>query len=370
MTDEGVPSQRLLDTLLDIRTVFDPRSALTLTLREAVEDEGRQTVVSWVALPDPAGGLVIEHVLGHRTSELESLGVQQGQGLTGRVFEHSRIHWVEEYAEAVSITHEFDHIIEAERVRRMIAAPLSVEDEVLGVLTVGRRDAGPFAERTIAHIEQLAQRASFALGVARKSRDNAAAAALAERRRISEEIHDSVSALLFSISSRTEKVHRRAANAELARELETLQGEVAEVSGMVRELVHGWHASATNDLRAEVQGGVDDFRRRTGIEAIAVFLGTLPPLDAARVEVMTRFVAVTLANVERHSTASRASVTVAALPDQLTVAVSNDGPAPSEVRPGIGLTGAEARITNLGGSVSVVDDEATEGFTIRARVPL
>lgn len=370
MTDDSVPSRHVLDALLDIRTVFDPRSALTLTLREVVEAEGRQTAVTWVALPDPAGGLVIEHVLGQRTSQLDCLDIRQGQGLTGHVFAQSSIHWVEEYAEAASITHEFDHIIEAERVRRMIAAPLSIEQEVLGVLTVGRRDTGPFADRTIAHIEQLAERASLALGIARRSRDNAAAAALAERRRISEEIHDSVSALLFSISSRTEKVHRRAADLELARELEALQHEVAQVGGMVQDLIHGWHASATTDLRAEIQGTVDDFRRRTGIDAIAVFLGGLPALNSARVEAVVRFVGVTLANVERHSTATRATVTATALPDQLTVAVSNDGPAPPRVRPGIGLTSAETRIARLGGRVSIVDDDATEGFTIRARIPL
>ncbi|WP_258564047.1 GAF domain-containing sensor histidine kinase [Streptomyces himalayensis] len=356
--------------LLDIRTVFDPRSVLTLTLRDVLETDGRQSAVSWVALPDPNGGLVIEHVLGQRTSQLRRLGIGAGQGLTGRVFEQPSIHWVEEYAKSASITHEFDHIIEAERVRRMIAAPLSTEGQVLGVLSVGRRDAGPFNDRTIAHVEQLAQRASFALGIAKKSRDNAAAAALAERRRISEEIHDGVSALLFSISSRTEKAHRRAADQELAQELETLQHEIAEVSGMVQELISGWHASATTDLRAEVQGVVDDFQHRTGIETVAVFLGAVPVLDTARVEAVTRFVAVTLANVERHSTARRASVTLAALPSRLAVAVSNDGPAPSQVRPGIGLTGVEARITCLGGDVSVVDDETGEGFTIRARIPL
>lgn len=370
MTDESVPSRHVLDALLDIRTVFDPRSAQTLMLRQVAEAEGLQTAVSWVALPDPAGGLVIEHVLGQRTSELESLDIRPGQGLTGHVFAQSFIHWVEEYTEAASITHEFDHIIEAERVRRMIAAPLSIEEEVLGVLTVGLRDAGPFADRTIAHIKQLAERASLALGIARRSRDDAEAAALAERRRISEEIHDSVSALLFSISARTEKVHRRAADLELARELETLQHEVAVVSGMVQDLIHGWHASATTDLRAEIQGTVDDFRRRTGIDAIAVFLGGLPALDAARVEAVARFVAVTLANVERHSSATRVSVTAAALPTQLTVVVSNNGLAPSRVQPGIGLTSAEARIARLGGSVSIVDEDATEGFTIRAWIPL
>ena len=115
---------------------------------------------------------------------------------------------------------------------------------------------------------------------------------------------------------------------------------------------------------------VEQFRRRTDIAAVVVFLGTTPALGQARLEALCRFVAVTLANVERHATAKQASVTVASLPDQVMVAVSNDGPPPREVRPGIGLTGAGARIEAVGGDLSFVEDEVGEGFTVRARIPL
>jgi hypothetical protein len=94
----GEPDGRnLLDTLSDIRTVFDRRSALTITLQSALQAEGEQSV-SWVALPDSRGGLVIEHVQGQRTTGLERLEIAAGQGLTGRVYAASAIHWVEEYA--------------------------------------------------------------------------------------------------------------------------------------------------------------------------------------------------------------------------------------------------------------------------------
>jgi signal transduction histidine kinase len=370
MPHEDAARRDLLDTLLDLRSVFDPRSALTLTLQKALEGDHRESAVSWVAVPDPRGGLVIEHVLGQRTTALERLDIAAGQGLTGRVYVDAAIHWVEEYAQAATISHEFDQIIEAERLRRLIAAPLVIDEQVLGVLTVGRRDPGPFADRTLAHVEQLAKGASFALAVARKSRDQAVAAALAERRRISEEIHDGVSALLFTIASRTEKVQRRTVDQDLAREIGTLRDEVAQVSGLVRELITGWHASATHDVRAQVQGLVDDFVRRTGTDAVAVFLGPAPDLPPARVEALSRFVAVALANVERHASAEHVSVTVARLPDQVTVAVSNDGPAPIGVEPGIGLTGAGARIAVVGGEMTFLADGLEEGFTVRARLPL
>ena len=238
------------------------------------------------------------------------------------------------------------------------------------MLTIGRRDPGPFADETVANVERLAGRASFALGIAKRSRANATAAALAERRRLSEELHDGLSAVLFSIASRTDRLQRRTTERELAVEIEVLQQELVEAGGLVRSLVSEWHASATADLQAEVHGVVEEFERRTGIVSVAVFLGSVPPLDSARVQALTRFVAVALANVERHTPARRASVTVAALPTQITVAVFNDGSAPVELVPGVGLAGAEERIARLGGDVTTIDDEGRKGFTIRARLPL
>ncbi|MCI9887778.1 hypothetical protein JT358_04775 [Micrococcales bacterium 31B] len=113
----------LLSTLLDIRTVFDPETAVARTLRDAVGGENPSSAVVWVALRDPGSGLVIEHVLGQRTHELDRLDIPIGQGLTGKVFERASIHWLEEYSESAAISHEFDEIIEAELVRRMVAAP-------------------------------------------------------------------------------------------------------------------------------------------------------------------------------------------------------------------------------------------------------
>lgn len=369
MPGYGESSDPLLGTLLDVRTVFDPESALTCTLQEALGDDSGRTAVAWVALPEPDGGLVIEHVLGHRTESLARLAIGSGQGVTGRVFERASIHWVEEYAGADSITHEFDTIIEAERIRRLIAAPLSVEDTQLGVLTVGRRDTGDFAGTMIASVEDLARRAGFALALAKAARDNAAAAALAERRRVSEDLHDGVGALLFSLASRTERLQRRLDRTDMADEVAVLADELGKVSSLVRSLVSEWHASASTDVQAEVQGIVEDFERRSDIRAMAVFLGSVPPLDSARMQAVTRFVGVALSNVERHSAARRVTVTVSGMPDQLAVAVFNDGPAPVDVVPGVGLGGAEERIARLGGTLTHIGDDGT-GFTVRARIPL
>lgn len=362
-------SDPLLRTLLDIRTIFDPDSALTSTLHLALDAVGERSAVAWVALPEPDGGLVIERVLGQRTPALDRLDVGSGKGLTGKVFARARADWVDEYVAASSITHEFDAIIQAEHIRRMIAAPLKVDDAMMGVLTVARRDFGEFGDQTIAGVVDLARRASQALAIAQEARSHAAAAALAERRRISEEIHDGIGALLFSMASRTERLQRQSAHTHLSEQIDDLQRELGEVGSMVRSLVSGWHATASSDLRAEIQGVVGDFERRSGIEAVPVFLGSVPEVDGARMQAVTRFVGVALSNVERHADARRVSVTLSGLPDQLTVAISNDGPAPGHVVPGVGLGGAEERIARLGGTLAHFDDDG-DGFTVRARIPL
>lgn len=370
MDERPYDLEPLLGMLLDVRVVFDPGSSLTATLENAL-GEDRHSAVAWVALPEPAGrGLVIEHVLGQRTEELSKLGVAAGRGLTGRVFQREAVHWVEQYSAADSITHEFDAIIEAERIRRMIAAPLRVNEELLGVLSVGRRDHGAFGDDTIARVEQLAQAASAALVIARAARDNAAASALAERRRLSEELHDGVGALLFSLSARTERLSGTLDLGELRGEVAAMGEELGQVGSLVRDLVGQWHDSATDDLQAEVRGVAEDFERRSTIETTTVFLGSLPPLDGARMQAITRFVGVALSNVERHASAQRATVTVSGLPGQVTVAISNDGPAPASIEPGVGLRGVEERFARLGGALDFPAEEVADGFTVRARIPV
>ena len=369
MTDRDSADDPLLGTILDIRTVFDPVSAFSATLREAVGGTEPRDGVAWVALPDPGAGLVVEHVLGESTRGLDRLAVGVGQGLTGRVFDRAAVQWVNDYAGAVSISHDFDRLINAEGVRRMIAAPLRPGSDVLGVLTVGRRDDGRFGDDEIGRIEKLAREAGLTLEIARRNRASARAASLAERRRLSEELHDGVGALLFSLTSRTERLQQRFATSADGEGIDQLQSELAEVSRLVRTLASGWHVGATTDLPAELQGMVEDFEARSGVEGVCVFLGPVPELDATRRMALTRFVGVTLSNVERHARARHVSVAVASLPGQLTVSVSNDGPAPTLVVPGVGLGGAAERIARVGGEVQAITDDPS-GFTVRARIPL
>ena len=74
---------------------------------------------------------------GFRRDDLESIVVQPGEGIVGRVFQDKRV-----LSHAASAALE-DSFIERFPVKEALAVPVRVEDEVVGVLYAGRRAAGP-----------------------------------------------------------------------------------------------------------------------------------------------------------------------------------------------------------------------------------
>lgn len=220
----------------------------------------------------------------------------------------------------------------------------------------------------MARVEALAKLASSALRVQRASRAQAVAAALAERRRSGEELHAGVSSMLFALISRTDCLTRTVGPA-LSQEIVDIQSQLAEVIAKVRLLVEQWHSSGSDDVLAEVQGTAQNFQRRSGIETTTVLLGSVPAADNERMQAVSRFVGVVLANVERHSQARRVTVTVFSVPGSVSIAISNDGPAPQGVVPGAGLGGAASRVERLGWQLTCIAEDDGVGFTVRAQIP-
>lgn len=377
--------------LFDIRTVFDPSSTATETLRSLLGAEQDHSGVAWIALPSTPHELLIEYVHGAATPLLERLVVPDGLGLTGKVFDRGAVDFVEHYATAQTITHDFDDVIAAERVVRMLAAPLRVNEHVAGVLTLASRIEGGFGDAAIERIDALARRVGLALEIARRTRLHAEAAAAAERARISEDLHDNLGALLFSINSRAERLRRRLTrHGEIDDDFAALQRDLDLAGHSMRDLVGGWHSSAVNDLHAELMTDAHAFEQRSGVRCSVVLLGDTSYLDRDRSEALLRFGREALLNVEKHAGATAVTVTVAALEWQTTIAVRDDGgglvrdertgPGRADARPadarraghgvhGFGLVAAAERIARLGGRISVVNDDENSGVLARAWIP-
>ena len=111
--------------------------------------------------------------------------------------------------------------------------------------------------------------------------------------------------------------------------------------------------------------------RATGLTVTTTVGGEPSPLPTVIDVAAARIVQESLTNVVRHSTAEKAEVTVTYGPDELTVAVDNDG-RPLNASPssgGSGIAGMQERARALGGDLSVRRYPGG-GFSVRARLPI
>ncbi|WP_026931746.1 sensor histidine kinase [Glycomyces tenuis] len=222
--------------------------------------------------------------------------------------------------------------------------------------------AAPWLTRGLAALD--AQMARLMLGVTRSeeleqrigdlaaSRDSTVDAADAERRRIERDLHDGAQQRITSLAMNLGIA--RATLTDLpepgARALEQAHEEAKQALTELRDLVRGLHPAVLEDrgldaalsavaARSPVPVRVHvDMDRRAGrdVEAVAYFV-----------------VSEALANVARHSGASRAAVDVALRDDRLRLVVTDDGTGGADPADGTGLRGLADRVRSVDGTFTL-----------------
>lgn len=205
--------------------------------------------------------------------------------------------------------------------------------------------------------------------------------ALAERTRLSREIHDSVGQGLSSINLLLQAAEQSwderptAAREHVRTAAATARDGLDEVRRVVRDL-------APPDLADDPTGAalLAALRRAaqqsaTGLEVEVRVHGSpvAVPVDVAAALVRTARGA--LANVREHAAAGRVALTLTYQEDEVVLDVRDDGRgfAPTAVRPrgsrGRGLAGIRDRAAGLGGSTEV-ESAPGEGTTVSVRFPV
>lgn len=189
-------------------------------------------------------------------------------------------------------------------------------------------------------------------------------AATAERERIGRDLHDLLGHTLSLIAIKTELATRvwdrddRAAR----REVEDVERIARDALAQVRRAVSGIRAAG---IAAELASA------RLLLESSAILfrydadLAGLPPHVETTIALAVRE-AVT--NIQRHSRASRASVSVRREAGELVVVVADDGRG-SDIVPGNGLAGMRERLVGIGAMLAI-DSVRGRGTTLTMRVPL
>ncbi len=199
-----------------------------------------------------------------------------------------------------------------------------------------------------------------------------------ERRRVSRELHDSISQSLVGVKYVLEDIQAESALDSAAVErinigVSYLDQTLIEVRRISRDL----HPSILDDigLMAAVDALLDSFRQRTSIEITFnnVKVRHLLPEDARTA--LYRVVQEALTNIERHSLASEASITFGIRGNWFGVTIADNGvgfrlnqkEGPQATQRGIGLRNISERLSYLSGVCEITS--TASGTQIFAGVP-
>jgi signal transduction histidine kinase len=182
-----------------------------------------------------------------------------------------------------------------------------------------------------------------------------------ERRVIARELHDEAGQLLTAV-----KIELDLAGSSQAGEM------VGRALAQVRDLSNLLRPRALDELGLlpALRGLVEDFARRTRLDARLECALTLHDLADDVQVVVYRVVQEALTNVARHADARRVVVRLEATGDALRLAIEDDGRGVLDPpTPHLGLLGIHERVTSLGGLLTV-DGAPGRGFRIEAVIPM
>jgi signal transduction histidine kinase len=198
----------------------------------------------------------------------------------------------------------------------------------------------------------------------------------AERRRIGRELHDSVGQDLAGLQMNLEQMAARRGGDPLATEsLEQLRHAAQEVR-TISQLLHPPLLDVVGFVPA-AQNYVQQFGRRSGIEAKTNFPEELR-LPSKEAELMLfRVLQESLTNVHRHAQATSVDVWLARQDHEVMLIIQDNGrglPAgvmknfDAGMASGVGLAGMRERLAEFGGKLHV--ESSHSGTIVRASIPL
>ena len=192
-----------------------------------------------------------------------------------------------------------------------------------------------------------------------------------ERARVARDLHDEVNQALTAILLRLEALSHDAPP-ELCDELAELKRLVNQAMAELLQLARQLRPSALDDhgLTAAIDSQVRRFEAQTGVTVTLKTGGDPSALAGEQQVAMYRVAQEALANVARHSDASRVEVEVEAGDGTAALRVEDDGRGFDVSSPpnGLGLNGMAERARLAGGRLTI-DSEPGRGTALRLRIP-
>jgi len=288
-------------------------------------------------------------------------------------------------------------MILAEGLKAFICVPLRAKDNVLGVLNVASRRPHKFTTNDVHLLYAIGDQLGIAVEHARLyerlrgarerlrrlARQNLVAEE-DERRRIARELHDETSQSLSGIALQLQALIELSGMSgkqdhEFVAGLKKVQSLTVQVHNEVSRLISNLHPALLDTLglvpavRQHAETRLQPLEVKVSVETKGTELRFSPDFEAA----LFRFIQGAIGNIAQHSKARNATILLEYQPDELSLAISDDGQGfdVSEITDveesgrGRGLFSMRERIGFLGGT-SGIESEIGRGTTVWAKVPL
>lgn len=202
----------------------------------------------------------------------------------------------------------------------------------------------------------------------------------AERKRISRELHGSVTQLLSGINVRLAnlKVEATANTKGFGQKIAHTQRLVEKSVDIVHRFARELRPAVLDDLglRPALHSLLKDFTKETGLQVSFTASAGLEELSHAKRTAFYRVAQEALANVARHAHATRVAVSIRKVPGAVLMRIRDDGKAfdvthvlPARKNRRLGLIGMRERLEMVGGLLTV-ESAPGKGTTVIAQIPL
>jgi signal transduction histidine kinase len=351
------------ESISSARTVHE---VLSIIVESAKRFTGTEKVI--VCLVDEyAEGPVMDEstlvVRGARATHLQEWWGEQLSSIAEDVFADGRSYF--------GVDHERD--------AWLLAVPVRVQDEPLGILVAINALNHRLLPEHSAFLSILGAFAAVSIANARLAEDSRYAMVAGERERIAREMHDGISQSLFSISLGMElakrQLHRDTAAA--LRTLDDLEGQLAQSSAEIRRLIYDLRPMKLQELGlvGSLKTWVTEATRGTRVHGRVEVTGPVCHLSPSQEACLYRVAKEAVSNAVRHSGGTQVAVNIEYADDMVVLTVTDDGngfagdeTAPRLEGTGAGLRNMTERMAAEDGTLSVRSSPGA-GTAIRAELP-
>jgi signal transduction histidine kinase len=378
-------SKRLEDAVSAIAVAISQplelKEMLDIALRKVMELTGLEAGgVFLIDEPTQELRLVAQHGVSQEFTQGVNV-MKVGDGVTGRVAKSGEPVVVGNISEDPRLAKLVGMVVKEAGLRFHASFPLKSRGKVLGVMNLASKISHPATPEEVTLLTAIGQQIGVAIENARLYEQVQSMAALEERGRIGRELHDGLAQVLGYLHLQSRAAEGLLSSGQIAQaqaELQEMQEVAQEAYGDVRESILGLRTAITPGagLIPTLTEYLDKFSQQSGINARLVIGddAEMKFTPAAEIQLL-RIVQEALANVRKHSQASRAWVRFEADEAGAVITIEDDGQGfdPSRIwqdRQGhFGLQTMRERVESVGGELRF-DSQPGQGTRVVIRVPL